>query len=240
MYDKFMPISELEYILRLLSAILCGALIGVEREKRLKNAGIRTHIIVAMASSLMMMVSKYGFFDVIIHDSISLDPSRIAAGVVTAIGFLGAGVIMLRHDAAAIGLTTAAGIWATVGVGITLGAGMYALGFTSTVLIYLVQVILHSHKLSLMSETAGEFSVDLQSSSKSIDDVKEILKESLTKKLTYLMIKKIRKRKNTYILSLLNFAAITMSLPTLFTILMLTPCCAFLETKRDFNSETMI
>ena len=62
MYDNFMPISELEYILRLLSAILCGALIGVEREKRLKNAGIRTHIIVAMASSLMMMVSKYGFF----------------------------------------------------------------------------------------------------------------------------------------------------------------------------------
>ena len=88
---------EAEYVLRLLAAVLCGAIIGIERERRLKSAGIRTHIIVALASSLMMMVSKYGFFDVLAYDSISVDASRIAAGVVTAIGFLGGGPVCGRQ-----------------------------------------------------------------------------------------------------------------------------------------------
>ena len=86
---------ELEYLLRILLSALCGAFIGLEREKRAKNAGIRTHILVAISSTLMMIVSKYGFYDVITTPGISLDASRIAAGVVTAIGFLGAGVIFV-------------------------------------------------------------------------------------------------------------------------------------------------
>ena len=85
-----------DYLLRIFIATLCGLSIGLERESNLKLAGVRTYSIVAMTSSIMMIVSKYGFFDVLIHNSISLDPSRIAAGVVTAIGFLGAGVIFTR------------------------------------------------------------------------------------------------------------------------------------------------
>ena len=109
--------SLLDYTLRLVAAIICGSLIGAERERRQKSAGVRTHIIVAMASALMMIVSKYGFFDVLSVEGISVDASRIAASVVSAIGFLGAGVIFVRSESA-LGLTTSAGLWATVGVGI--------------------------------------------------------------------------------------------------------------------------
>ena len=120
-----------EYLLRILVATLCGLSIGLERESNLKLAGVRTYSIVAMTSSIMMIVSKYGFYDVLIQNSISLDPSRIAAGVVTAIGFLGAGVIFTRKMNVS-GLVTAAGIWATVGIGSAIGAGMYLIGIVST------------------------------------------------------------------------------------------------------------
>ena len=82
---------QLEYFLRVLGAAACGAVIGYERESHMKSAGIRTHAIVALASSLMMVLSKYGFYDILAREHIGLDPSRIAAGVVTAVGFLGAG-----------------------------------------------------------------------------------------------------------------------------------------------------
>ena len=81
------------YVLRILVAVVCGILIGYERESNMKTAGVPTHAVVALAASLMMLVSKYGFFDVIANPNISVDPSRIAASVVSAIGFLGAGVI---------------------------------------------------------------------------------------------------------------------------------------------------
>ncbi len=167
-----------ESIVRLVAAIFCGALIGLEREKRFKNAGIRTHVIVALASALMMIVSKYGFFDVLSHESISLDPSRIAAGVVSAIGFLGAGVIILRGDSAALGLTTAAGLWATVGVGIALGAGMYALGIIATVMMLIVQFVLHIRWLKIMKEATGEIVVNLSSSGMTVEAIREKMKES--------------------------------------------------------------
>lgn len=80
-----------DYLLRILLAALCGMVIGYERESRLKMAGIRTHTVVALAAALMVIVSKYGFNDVIVQDSVNLDPSRIASGVVSALGFLGAG-----------------------------------------------------------------------------------------------------------------------------------------------------
>ena len=121
---------QLIYFLRLLGAALCGAMIGYERESHMKMAGIRTHAIVALASSLMMLISKYGFYDILFMEHIGLDPSRIAAGVVTAVGFLGAGVIFTRHMNV-MGITTAAGIWATVGIGMAFGAGMYILSAAS-------------------------------------------------------------------------------------------------------------
>lgn len=131
------------YMLRILIACICGALIGFEREKRSKNAGVRTHILVSLASALMMIVSKYGFFDVIVTEGITIDASRIAAGVVTAIGFLGAGVIFIRNENT-IGLTTAAGLWCTVGIGITIGSGMYITGIAATILIIVLQYLLHA------------------------------------------------------------------------------------------------
>lgn len=136
-------LQQLEFLLRLLVAAICGIVIGHERESHMKMAGIRTHLIVSMASALIMIVSKYGFFDVLSETlSIRLDPSRIASGAVTAVGFLGAGVIFVRKQTVS-GLTTAAGIWATVGIGSAIGAGMYLIGVVSAVLVVLVHVIFH-------------------------------------------------------------------------------------------------
>ncbi len=171
----FMIWSIIDWILRLLAAVICGAFIGAERERRQKNAGIRTHIIVAMASALMMIVSKYGFFDVIQVDGVSVDASRIAASVVSAIGFLGAGVIFVRSESA-MGLTTAAGLWATVGVGMTFGAGMYALGIIATALMLLVQVILHSKRFPLSSgHMLGSLKVNLTKNGLTITSIRERL-----------------------------------------------------------------
>lgn len=135
--------QEFFYLLRIMLAAACGGAIGFERERRLKSAGIRTHLIVGLSAALMMVVSKYGFFDVVNADgSITLDASRVAAGVVTAIGFLGAGVIFFRREAVS-GVTTAAGLWATVGVGVAVGAGLYTTGILATVFIILMQFLLH-------------------------------------------------------------------------------------------------
>lgn len=141
---KAFLLMQSAYLLRMLGAALCGAAIGYERENHLKVAGIRTHIIVSLTSALMMIISKYGFYDVLINDHISLDPSRIAAGIVTAIGFLGASVIFTRKMNVS-GLTTAAGIWAVVGIGMAFGAGMYVIGIAATLFILVMQFVFHRH-----------------------------------------------------------------------------------------------
>lgn len=134
-----------ELFLRLLVACLCGAVIGYERSLRQKEAGLRTHIILALGSALVMIVSKYGFTDVVqayADYKIQADVSRVASNIMTGVGFLGAGVIFVRGGSIK-GLTTAAGIWACAGIGICIGAGMYMLGIISTLLLLLVQIILH-------------------------------------------------------------------------------------------------
>lgn len=133
---------RLELLLRLVVAGACGSLIGYERKNRLKEAGLRTHMIVALGAALIMIVSKYGFADVLGLKSITLDPSRIAAQVVSGIGFLGAGIIFIRKQTIS-GLTTAAGIWATAGVGMAIGAKMYFVGISATLLVLAVQIIFH-------------------------------------------------------------------------------------------------
>ncbi|NCB62767.1 MAG: MgtC/SapB family protein [Clostridia bacterium] len=133
---------QLEYLLRLVLSAILGAAIGVEREKRGKEAGIRTHLIVTLASCLMMLVSKYGFNDVLGLNNVGLDPSRVAAGIVSGVGFLGAGIIFVRGRAVN-GLTTAAGIWATVGVGMAVGAGMYVVSIATAAFIVVFQALLH-------------------------------------------------------------------------------------------------
>ena len=127
--------EQLIYVLRLVAAALCGGLIGCERQSKKKTAGTRTHVIIAVASAMMMIISKYGFGDVL-NEYVKLDPSRVAAGVVTAIGFIGSGIIIFRNNSVN-GITTSAGIWATVGVGMSMGAGMYILGAVSTAIVML-------------------------------------------------------------------------------------------------------
>ncbi len=116
-------ISSLEGIERLFLAATLAGLIGLERELRQKDAGLRTHILVGVGAALVMMVSQYGFFDVVRQDLIILDPSRVAAQVVSGIGFLGAGLIFIRRGGVQ-GLTTAAGVWLAAGIGLATGAGL--------------------------------------------------------------------------------------------------------------------
>ena len=125
-----------DFALRLFVAGAMGVLIGLEREYRAKEAGYRTHFLVALGSALMMIVSQYGFMEVLKTDLIRLDPSRIAAQEVSGIGFIGAGTIILQKQIVR-GLTTAAGIWATSGIGLAVGAGMYAVGISATLLVLL-------------------------------------------------------------------------------------------------------
>lgn len=123
-----------EFILRLFIAAVLGSIIGLDREYRAKEAGYRTHFLVSLGSALMMIISQYGFIDVVSGhlDQIRYDPGRVAAQVVTGIGFIGAGTIILQRHIVR-GLTTAAGIWATSGIGLAIGAGMYWLGLAATV-----------------------------------------------------------------------------------------------------------
>ena len=147
-------IMQLQMLVRVLVASACGAAIGYERQSRLKVAGVRTHLIVALGSALIMEVSKYGFADVLGRQGVALGPSRIAAQIVSGIGFLGAGIIFVRKQEIS-GLTTAAGIWSTSGIGMAIGAGMYYLGIISAALIILVQIILHKD-IQFLHAAVGE------------------------------------------------------------------------------------
>lgn len=125
---------EWNLIVRLCVAGLCGTIIGLDREYRVKEAGFRTHFLVALGSALIMIVSQYGFEDwLAAHDGMRFDPGRIAAQVVSGIGFIGAGTIIL-HRRLVRGLTTAASLWATAGIGLAAGARMYELAGAATLL----------------------------------------------------------------------------------------------------------
>lgn len=135
--DIFFSSIYWEHILRLVIAGILGLAIGVEREYRAKEAGYRTHFLVCVGSALLMLVSQFGFEEVLDGadgDKIRLDPARVAAQVVSGIGFIGAGTILLRKQVVR-GLTTAAGIWAASGVGLAVGSGMYATAIVATALI---------------------------------------------------------------------------------------------------------
>ncbi len=129
-------LEELKYLISILIAVVLGFAIGFERKLRFKEAGIRTHTVVCVGSALIMVVSKYGFVDINEYDA-----SRVAAQIVSGIGFLGAGIIIYRkHEIH--GLTTAAGVWATSGVGMAAGAGLYIVAAGATVIIA-VQCLFH-------------------------------------------------------------------------------------------------
>lgn len=123
-----------DFILRLIVASCFGALIGLDREYRAKEAGLRTHFLVCLGSALFMLVSQHGFRDTVNTPGVALDPSRIAAQVVSGIGFLGAGTIIIQKQFVR-GLTTAAGLWATAAIGLVIGGGMYYIGIAGVILV---------------------------------------------------------------------------------------------------------
>jgi putative Mg2+ transporter-C (MgtC) family protein len=126
-------------LIRLISAAALGSLIGFERERLLWAAGIRTHMLVCVGSCLIMLVSQYGFSNILAQDHVVLDPSRIAAQVVSGIGFLGAGSILARGEIVK-GLTTAASIWTVAAIGLAVGGGLYLAAGASTVIILIILV----------------------------------------------------------------------------------------------------
>ncbi len=125
-----------EFILRIFVAAMLGGAIGLEREYRAKEAGLRTHFLVALGSALFMIVSAYGFDGIKLGEEQRWDIARIAAQVVTGIGFIGAGTIIFNKSENIIrGLTTAAGVWVTAAIGLACGGGMYILAAVSTALV---------------------------------------------------------------------------------------------------------
>lgn len=164
----------MDFVLRLVVAGILGVLIGLEREYRAKEAGYRTHFLVAVGSALLMIVSQHGFDGMLGKEGVGLDPSRIAAQIVTGIGFIGAGTIILNRQIVR-GLTTAAGIWATAGIGMCAGAGMYALAISATVL-----TLIGLELLSRLFKNLGlkSFIIEFSTHNK---DIPKIISSSLTK-----------------------------------------------------------
>jgi len=130
-------ISDAQVILRLILSVVFSGLIGMERQLHRRNAGLRTHILVCLGSCLIMLTSLYVF--AIYKDVVPLDPARIAAGVITGIGFLGAGTIIRDDKEGGVkGLTTAASLWVVAGIGLAVGCGFYKAGLYATALSLIV------------------------------------------------------------------------------------------------------
>lgn len=146
--SQFSLMQNLDFVIRILVACLCGFVLGVERSRRFKEAGVRTHMIVCAGAALIMIVSKYGFADLtsaskeMYNGTRGADPARLAAQVVSGVGFLGAGMIF-KNGGSVTGLTTAAGIWAAAGIGLAIGSGMYVVGILVTVAIASIQMLMH-------------------------------------------------------------------------------------------------
>lgn len=179
--NENLPFAQMVgFSIRILTAGLCGAWIGFERSRRFKEAGVRTHVVVACTAALLMIVSKYGFADLTssageFYGTRGADSARIAAQVVSGVSFLGAGIIF-KNGTSIKGLTTAAGVWATAGIGLAIGCGMYYLGLFLTAVLLLFQFFMHRHAIGTDFVTT-EISITVEESS----DFQHILKEQLKK-----------------------------------------------------------
>ena len=161
-----------EFIIRIFVAAVFGGLIGLEREYRAKEAGFRTHFLVALGSSLFMILSQYGFDTPLgILPKTSFDPSRISSQVVTGIGFIGAGIIIFQKNVIR-GLTTAAGLWVTSAIGLTCGAGLYILASATTVLVLLCLEV-----LNVILQRFGTRNISVTITSESKENIKGIFKQ---------------------------------------------------------------
>lgn len=161
---------EVDYVVRILYAGFLGSIFGVERMLREKEAGIRTHFVVAIGACLMMLISKYGFLDMAEGRT---DASRIASQIVSGVGFIGAGMIIYQRESLH-GLTTAAGIWLVAGIGMAVGAGLYLLPTVVCVLVILLQTVLHYNIRRLHRVTF--VSITFEYSAEAAKRIKDILK----------------------------------------------------------------
>ena len=161
-----------ELLVRILIACILGILIGFERRNRNKIAGVRTHAVVAFGAALMMIVSKYGFLDIN-----NFDGARIAAQIVSGIGFLGAGIIVVRNNNSVSGLTTAAGLWATAGIGMSIGAGQYFIAVMSGGLLILMQILLHNIGLFADEPYSSKIKLQLKGSMEGVYLIEEYISE---------------------------------------------------------------
>ena len=131
-------LSHQEIIIRLVTAAALGGIVGLERERLEWVAGLRTHMLVCVGAALIMIVSAFGFADILGTPNVSLDPSRVAAQVVSGIGFLGAGTILFLRQEVIRGLTTAASLWTVAGVGLAVGGGLYVAAICTTTLVVVI------------------------------------------------------------------------------------------------------
>lgn len=188
--DRFIETNicfeQLEYFIRILLAGVCGAFIGFERRKRFKDAGIRTHLILAIGCAMIMIVSKYAFSDVLDYDA-----ARIASNVVSGVGFLGAGVIFVKSGSVR-GLTTAAGIWTTAAIGMAIGAGFYLLGIGVSILLVLLQFLLYRMVPALESIEVAELLIK----AKRTPNILETIKTELDKNNIFINTMKVKKHEN--------------------------------------------
>ncbi|MBO5187052.1 MAG: MgtC/SapB family protein [Prevotella sp.] len=189
-----------EFFLRIFVAAFLGGLIGLEREYRAKDAGFRTHFLVALGSSLFMILSQFGFDTSLSLDrTASLDPSRIASQVVTGIGFIGAGLIIFQKNVIR-GLTTAAGLWVTSAIGLTCGAGLYVLAFATTALVLLC---LETLNVILIRFGNKNMSITLASSSKeNLKDVAALIKKECVELYAYNMEVKGHKDEKMFLVTM--------------------------------------
>ena len=156
--------DNLEFFIRIVLAAILGALVGLERSKRQKEAGVRTHCIIACTSALFMILSKYAFVDLVgVAGLRGADPARIAAQVVSGMSFLGAGVIF-KNGNSIRGLTTAAGMWGTAAVGMAIGAGMYWVGLIEAAVLVGIQIVLHRFPVGADALTTQEIVVEMTDS----------------------------------------------------------------------------
>ncbi|WP_298739480.1 MgtC/SapB family protein [uncultured Chitinophaga sp.] len=172
-------LSTYEIILRLLLSAILGGLIGIDREKLEWAAGLRTHMLVCLGSTLAMIVSSFGFDDILGHDGVILDPSRIASLVISGIGFIGAGTILFRKRKAIYGLTTAAGLWTVAAIGLAVGGGMYAAAVATTFITLLVLIGVKKIETRFFSTDKKDLSIRIhfQHAALSVKDVSLLLED---------------------------------------------------------------
>jgi len=142
-------ISETEILIRLGLAAFLGSIVGLERERVDWVAGLRTHMLVCVASALMMIVSIFGFEDILGREGVILDPSRVASSVITGIGFIGAGTIFFFKQQVLKGLTTSAGIWSLAGIGLAVGGGLFFAAFIATLIVLIILFVIQKVETNL-------------------------------------------------------------------------------------------